>query len=84
MEVKSMDLKCGRTIYKLTEKDIIVYNGNSYTLITRHVGSPFKNICPTVAKPRATKLIKDGLLKAVKLDNPPYKSDKLVYYKISE
>ena len=84
MEVTSMDLKCGRTTYTLTDNDIIMYNGTNYKLITRHIGSPFDNIHPVVAKPKATKLIKDGLLQAVKLDNPPYKSDKLVYYKISE
>ena len=80
-----MKIKCGRIEYELNEKDIIFFNGACYMLITRKiVGEWGRKHSPTVAIAKAKKLIKDGLLKEVKLSNPPYSGENYKYYKINE
>lgn len=77
-----MIVKCGRVEYELNEKDIVMYNGVCYQIRTRTVGYGYYSRCPIIAKSKAAKFIKDGLLKEVTLDNPPLKGDYLTYYSI--
>lgn len=78
-----MELKCGKNTYQLTERDVILFNGACYTLITRKERSGYFESSPTVAKAKAKKLIKDGFLKRVVFQNPPFKGKELEYYKIT-
>jgi hypothetical protein len=77
-----MNIKCGREEFALTEKDIIMYNGACYQLITRKIIKGWSTTSPVLAKAKAVKLIKDGKLKETIIENPPYKSEGLVYYSI--
>jgi hypothetical protein len=79
-----MELKCGRETFQLTNEDVIMYNGSIYQLITKRAGIGWNASVPVVAKAKATKLIKDGLLERTVLENPPYKDESLEYYRISE
>lgn len=77
-----MIVKCGRDEFELNKEDIIMYNGACYQIITRKKYSGYNFIPPTIAKNKAIKLIKDGLLKKVTLENPPFKDDYITYYSI--
>jgi len=77
-----MKIKCGRVEYELNENDIVMYNGACYQLITRRVWKGFNQTVPIISKSKAIKLIKDGLLKEKKLDNPPHESKSIIYYSI--
>lgn len=77
-----MKVKCGRREITLTEKDIIMFNGVCYQIITRKIGVRWEATTPIIAKAKAKELIKNGLLKEVKLKNPPYKEESLIYYMI--
>lgn len=72
-----MKLKCGRNEYNLTQEDRVMYNGSCYQLITR--GGGYESIL-VVAKSRAEKLIKEGLLKEV--ERKKEKWVEVVYYSI--
>jgi hypothetical protein len=77
-----MIVKCGRIEFELTEKDLVMYNGACYQIITRKVGFGWNESTPIIAKSRAMKLIKEGLLKEVQLDKPRYKGENIIYYSI--
>lgn len=77
-----MIVKCGKIEYELNGKDIVMYNGACYQIITRKVGYGWNSSSPIIAKSKAIKLIKDGLLKKVNLNNAPYKEDYITYYSI--
>ena len=79
-----MELKCGRETFNLNEKDVIMYNGACYQLITRKVDVGWKQSTPVVAKAKAKKLIKDGLLTSAVLENAPYKGEDIEYYMIAK
>ncbi|MFO1442857.1 hypothetical protein KDN24_06465 [Bacillus sp. Bva_UNVM-123] len=77
-----MKIKCGRDEFELNEKDIIMYNGACYQLLTREVRNGWHSHSPVLAKAKAEKLIKTGDLKEVKLEKSPYKDNSLIYYSI--
>jgi hypothetical protein len=77
-----MKIKCGRNEFDLTEKDIIMYNGACYQLITRTIHKGWHSHYPVLANGKAEKLIKDGLLKEATLENPPHKIGNIIYYSI--
>lgn len=78
-----MLLKCGRNELEITEKDIVLYNGSGYTLLTQKVRDGWSQINPQVATGRMKKLIKDGVFIEATLTNPPYKGEEYVYYKLA-
>lgn len=47
-----MEVKCGRQIFEVTNKDLVLYNGACYQITTRGYA--------LIAKARAKKMIKDG------------------------
>jgi len=57
-----MELKCGRKTYILTEKDLIMFNGACYQLVTRVEPIDHYDVSPIVARNRAEKLIREGKL----------------------
>lgn len=77
-----MKIKCGRKEFELNEKDLIMDNGACYQLITRRIGIGYESKVPMLAKGKANQLIKEGKLKEVKLENPPFKGGGLKYYSI--
>ena len=77
-----MKVKCGRREIILDEKDIIMFNGACYQIITKKIGVGWEATTPIIGKTKAKELIKNGLLKEVKFKNPPYKTESLVYYMI--
>lgn len=79
-----MIIKCGRLEFDLTKQDLIMYNGACYQIITRKNDKGFDSYSPQIALGKAKILIKEGKLKEVKLQYPPHKLGKLVYYRIVE
>jgi hypothetical protein len=57
-----MEIKCNRKVFNLTDKDVILFNGACYMLLTQTYRSNYTNINPTIAKAKAQKMIKDGIL----------------------
>lgn len=56
------ELKLGRKIYTITEKDRVLFNGNCYQLVTQNYQRGWNRITPTLAKAKAEKYIKQGYL----------------------
>lgn len=57
-----MEVKFGRRVFTLTDKDEICFNGSCYVLATQSYFDGHFNCYPSLAKARAKKMIKDGLL----------------------
>ncbi len=72
-----MIIKCGRREFDLNSKDIIMFNGACYQIITRKIPAGWHYSAPILAKGKAEKMIRNGTLKVVKKDNS------LVYFKIA-
>ncbi|WCF11607.1 hypothetical protein NDS46_30135 (plasmid) [Paenibacillus thiaminolyticus] len=79
-----MIVKCGRKMIELTEKDVIMYNGACYQIITRNKGLGWNESIPKIAKAKAQELIKKNLLVNVELEKPPHENPKLLYYKVNQ
>lgn len=62
MKFKPFDLKIGRRTYTITENDCILFNGNSYQLVTQNYQSGWYDATPKLAKTKAEKYIKQGYL----------------------
>lgn len=62
MKFKPFDLKIGRRTYTITENDCILFNGNSYQLVTQNYQSGWYDVTPKLAKTKAEKYIKQGYL----------------------
>lgn len=62
MLFEPFELKLGRRTYTITENDRILFNGNSYQLVTQNYQSGWNRITPTLAKVKAEKYIKQGYL----------------------
>ena len=78
------ELKVGRNILDINEKDVILDNGTCYQIITKRVGSGWSECSPIVSKNLFKKLQKCGAIytndtlkkEAVKT----YKTDIFVYW----
>jgi len=57
-----MIVKCGRREFNLGENDEIMYNGVCYQIITKKYSKGFNKYIPKIAKNKAEKMIKDGVL----------------------
>lgn len=77
-----MNIKCGKEEFELTDKDVIFFNVACYQLITRKVRKGWNQHTPMLAKKKVEKLIKNGELKEIQLDNPPYRGEGYKYYSI--
>lgn len=55
-----MDLKVGRDVLDINEKDIILDNGACYQIITKEVGKLWKAYFPVISKSLFSKLNKCG------------------------
>ncbi len=75
-----MLVKCGRDEIDLNENDEIMFNGAWYQIITRKVGFGWNEKTPIIAKAKAEKMIKDGLLV---FDHKRIKSVEVSIYKIA-
>ena len=53
-----MDLKIGRYVLDINEKDIILDNGNCYQIITKKVGKRWEPYSPVISKSLFSKLNK--------------------------
>ena len=73
-----MKIKCGRREFDITSEDIIVYNNYCYQVITKSYLSGYTRALPSIAKVKAEKMIRDGLLVVSS------KNDRLTYYKLKE
>jgi hypothetical protein len=71
-------VKCGRKEYDLNSKDVIMYNGACYQIITREVRNGWFTYPPRIPTAKAIKMIKDGRLKLAKSNKG------LEYYKIAD
>ena len=62
-------IKLGHNYFDITEKDIVTFNGASYSLSTQKYNTSFDNvyskIAPTVAQLKAKKMIKQGVLQRI-------------------
>lgn len=62
MKFEAFELKIGRRTYTITENDRILFNGNSYQLVTQNYQSGWYDATPKLAKTKAEKYIKKGYL----------------------
>ena len=60
------ELKIGRRVFDITEKDIVMFNGVCWQLITQTIHSGWNNYYPTVSKTLCEKLLKKNILILVK------------------
>ena len=56
------ELKIGRLVFDITEKDIVMFNGACWQLITQTIHSGWNNYYPTVSKTLCEKLLKKNIL----------------------
>lgn len=62
MKFEAFELKIGHRTYTITENDRILFNGNSYQLVTQNYQSGWYDATPKLAKTKAEKYIKKGYL----------------------
>lgn len=62
MKFEPFELKIGHRTYTITENDRILFNGNSYQLVTQSYRSGWYESTPVLAKTKAEKYIKQGYL----------------------
>ena len=55
------ELKIGRRVFDITEKDIVMFNGACWQLITQTIHSGWNNYYPTVSKTLCGKLLKKNI-----------------------
>lgn len=60
------ELKIGRKVFDITEKDVVLFNGACWQLITQTIHSGWNNYYPTVSKTLCEKLLKKNILILVK------------------
>lgn len=56
------ELKIGRRTYTITENDRVLFNGNSYQLVTQNYQSGWNRVTPKLSNTKAEKYIKQGYL----------------------
>ena len=55
------ELKIGRRVFDITEKDIVMFNGACWQLITQTIHSGWNNYYPIVSKTLYGKLLKKNI-----------------------
>lgn len=61
-----MEIKCGRRIFTVTSKDLILDNGSCYQLITQEFYHNYAYETPIISKTLFRKLFKEGKIKLSK------------------
>lgn len=79
------NLKIGRNTFEISEKDVVLFNGACWQLITQKVFRDWHYHFPTMSKALCDKLLKKNVLNLVKKENEYMTSDGermgLYYYK---
>ena len=79
------NLKVGRNVYDINEKDVVMFNGACWQLLTRRVFNGWHGYPLTVSKTLCQKLLKKDILKLVKKEKEYVTADGqqmgLYYYK---
>ena len=79
------NLKIGRNTFEINEKDVVLFNGACWQLITQKVYRDWHYYSPTMSKTLCAKLLKKNVLILVKKENEFVTSDGkqigLYYYK---
>ena len=60
------ELKIDRKVFDITEKDVVLFNGACWQLITQTIHSGWNDYYPTVSKTLCEKLLKKNILILVK------------------
>lgn len=60
------ELKIGRRVFDITEKDVVMFNGACWQLMTQTVRSGWHDCYPVVSKTLCEKLLKKNILILVK------------------
>ena len=83
-----MNIKCGAYEIELDKEDIIFDNSFCFQITTKEVGKAWHKHSPVIAKTKAKKLIKDGVLELVseefKYTTTDGKDVWYKYYKLAE
>ena len=77
-----MVVKCGRREFTLDKTDEILYNGACYQIVTQTYNQGFSEYYPIIAKVRAEKMIKDGILILERTEGNDYVKN-LEYYRLN-
>ena len=56
------ELKIGRKVFDITEKDVVLFNGACWQLITQTIFSGWHSYYPTMSKTICEKFVKKGIL----------------------
>ena len=56
------ELKIGRKVFDITEKDVVLFNGACWQLITQEIFSNYHYYSPTMSKTMCKKFVKKGIL----------------------
>lgn len=56
------ELKIGREVFDITEKDVVLFNGACWQLITQKIFSNYHYCSPTMSKTMCEKFVKKGIL----------------------
>lgn len=73
-----MRVKCRRREFELGPEDIVMYNGICYQILTKKYSKGWDKLSPVIAKRKAEKMMKDGVLVVAK------KAAWTAYYKIGK
>ena len=57
-----MELKIGRKVFDITDKDVVLYNGACWQLITQTIFKEWNDYHPVMSKAICDKFIKKGIL----------------------
>ena len=79
------NLKVGRNVYDINEKDVVLFNGVCWLFLTRKIFRGWCEYSPTISKTLCQKLLKKDILKLIKKEKEYVTSDGkqmgLYYYK---
>lgn len=79
------DLKIGRLVFDITEKDVVMYNCACWQLITQKIRKGWRDYTPKLSKILCEKFVKKGILVLFKEDGGYVTADGrqmgLSYYK---
>lgn len=56
------ELKIGRNVFEITEKDVVLFNGACWQLLTQTIHRGWHNYYPSMSKIMCEKFVKKGIL----------------------
>lgn len=60
------ELKIGRDVFDVNDRDVVLFNGACWQLISRRIKSGWSSYCPKMSKTLSEKLLRKGVLYLVK------------------